>query len=54
MRAVDDLARQHSDLTAGLDVKPHRDLLYCLVTVAAARSGVDATDVQRTIMSVPL
>jgi hypothetical protein len=51
LRAVRDLARQHPELTAGLDVKQERDLLYCLVTVAAARSGIDAVNVQRAIMS---
>ena len=54
LRAVRDLARQHHDLTAGVDPKQERDLLYCLVTVAAARSGADASDMQLTIMSEEL
>jgi DNA helicase HerA-like ATPase len=49
VRGLRDLLRQHPDLTAGLDGKQERDLLYCLVTVASARSGTDASELLRAI-----
>jgi hypothetical protein len=44
LRTLRELLGQHPDMTAGLDGKQQRDLLYCLVTVAAARSGSDPAD----------
>jgi hypothetical protein len=43
------LLRQNPDLTAGLDGKQQRDLLYCLVTVASARSGTDTSQLLKAI-----
>ena len=49
LRALRDLLGRHPDMTAGLDGKQQRELLYCLVTVSSARTGSDPADLLQAI-----
>jgi hypothetical protein len=49
LRTLRDLLGQYPHMTARLDGKQQRDLLYCLVTVSSTRSGSDPADLLHAI-----